>query len=506
MTGCIKEIKQRFESALAGSVPGVRTYPSSWARMDGAWFCLARTSEGKRLLEVVDAPGKLLPELSAGTCRAAGLVWRQHALSPATAAVLRRLFPWTAPVSLRRRRTTFGCGDRLGRATPGHLRALAQFEAAPVLAQQSIRELTLTRRTFRRVVDDVTHLVFQEGYRDGFGADGDHLKTLPDIDRAVDAGMTMITLDLSEVMAAEAEKWDAERVAAAFAELPDDLRRHVLSAYADKRFEAGQTAIVLSGLEVRRCAVMYGRALEFAAEVYRHLRKRRGDEFDLELSIDETTAPTLPEHHLYIILELRRLGVELSSLAPRFTGEFQKAVDYLGDLAEFEEQFALHCAIAGTYGGYKISVHSGSDKFRVYPIIGRCSDQRVHVKTAGTSWLEAVRTIAQSAPRLYRELHRRAVEFFPDALGYYHVTPDLSTIPDLDKLPDAELPSLMDHEAARQLLHVTYGGILPDPELGPRFFAALDADEPGYAANLERHFVRHLEMLGVARRPPPVRG
>ncbi|NOY81377.1 MAG: hypothetical protein GXP31_10285 [Kiritimatiellaeota bacterium] len=500
MTGRIEEIRSQFDSVLAGQAPDVRVYPSSWASADGVLFCLARTRTGKRLFEITDNPGKLLPDLSSDVCRSGRLVWRQHVLSPATAAVLRRLFPWTAPVSLRRRRTTFGCGDRLGMATSGHLRAVAQFEAAPVLAQQSIRELALTHRTFPRVVDDVVHLVFQEGYRAGFGADGDHLKTLSDIDRAVDAGMTMITLDLSEVMTAEAEKWDAGRVAGAFAALPDGFRRHVSTAYADKRFAAGQTSILLSKLEVERCAVMYGRALEFAAEVYGHLRKRRGDEFDLELSIDETTAPTQPEHHLYIILELRRLGVELSSLAPRFVGEFQKAVDYIGDLAEFEKQFALHCAIAETHGGYKISVHSGSDKFSVYPTIGRCSDLCVHVKTAGTSWLEAVRTIAQSAPRLYRDLHRRAVEFFPEALAYYHVTPDLASIPNLDELPDAELPALMDHDDARQLLHVTYGGILPDPKLGPRFFAALEADESGYAANLERHFVRHLETLGVPRR------
>jgi len=481
------------------SAQGVRVYPSSWSPAGAAVFCVARKGIDKRLIEAAARPEDLAPELTGTPRRGNGVFWREHAFTEETASLLRRLFPWTAPVSLRRRLTTFGCGDRLGRATPGHLRAVAGFEVSPVLAQQSIRELTLTGRTFRQVVDDVTHLVFQEGYQDGFGADGDHLKTLPDIDRAVDAGMTMITLDLSEVMNAAAEDWDDGRVEAAFRELPADLQDHMRGTYMGKRFRVGSGSILLPELEAKRCAVMYSHALDFAATVYTHLRKRRGDEFDLELSIDETTAPTLPEHHLFIILELRRLGVELSSLAPRFIGEFQEAVDYRGDLAEFEEQFALHCYIASEYGGYKISVHSGSDKFSVYPVIGRCSGMRVHVKTAGTSWLEAVRTIAQHDPALYRDLHRRALDFFPEALAYYHVTPDLSSVPDATTLTNAELPGLMDDDAVRQVVHVTYGGILPDSVLGPRFFAALDTFEEGYAGNLDRHFVHHLEALGAPR-------
>lgn len=490
----------RGSLSAALSALGAELYPRSLTEAGPAWAALARTAGGK-VLVLAAAAARDLPGGFEGDLREApGTALRLCPLTHGNAVRLRELLPWTGPVSLRGRRTTIGCGDRLGRATPGHIRAVRRFEAAPVLAQQSMRELTLTRRTYPNVVDDVTFLVLQEGYRDGYGADGDHLKTLRDIEAAVDAGMAMITLDLTEKMNAAAETWSPAQVAGAFEALPEAVRRRVLDTYAGKTFAAGEAVITMDGLEARRCAVMYLAAMDFAREVYELLRRRRGDAFDLEISIDETQAPTLPAHHLFIIRELLHRDIAVSSLAPRFIGEFQKAVDYIGDRAEFERQFGLHCAIARSHGDYKISIHSGSDKFAVYPIIGRYTQHRVHVKTAGTSWLEAIRAVAAARPALYRRLHARALEVLPEALKLYHITPDLDSIPSLESLTDAELPGLLAHPAARQVLHVAYGGLLGDPALGPEFLAALDADEETYYGCLERHFVRHLETLGVPAR------
>src|SRR5271157_2727968 len=225
-----------------------------------------------------------------------GLHVLQAELSLENAKVLHTAFPFTAPVSLRQRTTTIGCGDRLGLATPGHIRALIGLDAAPVLAQQSVRELTLTRRDFPGVVRDASFLVFQEGYEDGYGADGDHLKNLKDIDSALDAGMPMITLDLTEVMTPQPAEWSTGRVSEAFESLPAPLRERALSGYAGRTFELPGCRVEISPTEARRCALMYARAIDFAAEVDRHLRERRGSAYDLEVSIDETTAPTLPAH------------------------------------------------------------------------------------------------------------------------------------------------------------------------------------------------------------------
>jgi hypothetical protein len=483
--------------SAALSTWGGRLYPASVAETEAGLCAVARVAGRKTLVQAGATSADLPPGFVGEVRTATGLAARLCPLTHENAAALRRLLPWTAPVSLRDRRTTIGCGDRLGRATPGHIRAVRQFAAAPVLAQQSMRELTLTHRTYENVVDDVTFLVLQEGYQAGYGADGDHLKTLKDIGTAVDAGMAMITLDLTEKMNAAAENWSPAAVEAAFAALPEAVRRRIVDTYAGRAFEVDGLVVTIADLEARRCAVMYLAAMDFAREAYELLRQRRGDAFDLEISIDETKAPTLPAHHLFIIRELLHRDIAISSLAPRFIGEFQKAIDYIGDLGEFERQFKLHCAISKAYGNYKISIHSGSDKFAVYPIIGRYTQHRVHVKTAGTSWLEAVRAIAAADPALYRRMHARAFEVLPEALKLYHITPDLSSIPALAMLKDSELPGLMEHDAARQLLHVTYGGLLGDPAIGPAFFAALDAGEEVYYRCVEKHFVRHLRALGL---------
>jgi hypothetical protein len=289
-----------------------------------------------------------------------------------------------------------------------------------------------------------------------------------------------------------------DRIAAEFAALPADVRKAVEDGYAGKTFDLGGETLAFSRADALRCAVMYTAALDFASQVYAFLVSRKGaGHFDLEISIDETTTPTLPSHHLFFIRELLRRRVIIVSMAPRFIGEFQKGIDYIGDIAEFKRQFTTHCRIAKAHGDYKISVHSGSDKFSIFPIVGEVTGGRFHEKTAGTSWLEAVRLAAAEAPALYRRMHEVALRRLPDALKLYHITPDLAAIPDLARLADKDLPKLMDLNAARQVLHVTYGYILEDPALKADLFALLHKAEAAHEALLDRHFTRHLEGLGI---------
>ncbi len=454
------------------------------------------------LLAAATKPAATLP---GAVEEAEGLYLQLLEPTPEVMASVMAMLPWTKPQSVRRRLTTFGMGDRIGLATAGQVQAAERYQVAPVLAQQSIRELEFIGRTFPDVVADAAFGVLQAGYRGGYGADGDHLKTLADIDLALDAEMPMITLDLTNVLLPEAAEWSEAEVQSKFGTLPSELQRLVEREYAGTRFEvlgiSGEpTAVRLSEAEAKRCALMYGQALAFSEEVDAHLDRRTGGAFDLEISVDETTFPTLPSHHLFIARELERRGVRVSSLAPRFIGEFQKAVDYDGDLAEFERQFAVHAAIAATFGGYKVSVHSGSDKFSVYPIVGRHTRGRLHVKTSGTSWLESLRTLAQTQPELYRRLHRRGLEYFPEARTAYHITPDLSRVPKLDSMSDERLAEYLDAPDSRQLLHVVYGGILTHGELAPAYFDALMDQEATHVNNIASHMGRHLDLLGVQSR------
>lgn len=490
--------RRKKESVRSVDDGDVRIYKRSLYRREDVLYLMARLDGEKSLVLVSHSP--IHSELQGTASEVDGVHFLAAELTVANSRVLHALFAFTEPISLRERRTTIGCGDRLGLSTPGQLRAAERYDVSPVFAQQSVRELTLTGRDFPGVVKDASFLVFQEGFERGYGADGDHLKSIADIDTALEASMPMITLDLTEVMRPEPAEWSGDKVDAEFENLDDAVSQHVLEKYAEKTFKLADSSVFFDTLEAKKCALMYWEALEFTKEVDQHLKEKRGDKYDLEVSIDETTAPTLPSHHLFIASELQLRGVDVNSLAPRFVGEFQKGIDYIGKVAEFDEQFKVHCDISRAYGNYKVSIHSGSDKFSVYPSIGKYTQHRLHLKTAGTSWLEAVRVIAMTNPSLFRMMLRKAFEYFPEATKLYYVTTDLAAIRPASEVKDEELVDYLNDNNARQLLHITYGGLLKDPEVREPFFKTLNEHEDEHYATVERHIGKHLELLGVPKR------
>jgi hypothetical protein len=266
----------------------------------------------------------------------------------------------------------------------------------------------------------------------------------------------------------------------------------------------GAEEIVLSEENLLRAAVKYGRAISHSAALAEHLKARMaGRPYDLEISVDETSTPTTAEDHCYVASELKRLGVEWSGLAPRFVGQFQKAVDYIGDLHAFEESFAQHIAIARLLGPYKISVHSGSDKFRIYPVAARLGGDLVHVKTAGTSYLEALRALATIDPGLFREILDFAITRYPEDSASYHVDASLDAVPRGDDLPDGRLAAVLDQDDARQVLHVTFGSVLTAQgsdgmsRFRFRLRAALQRDEATHYAVVRSYLARHLAPFAV---------
>lgn len=415
--------------------------------------------------------------------------------------VLNRLLPWTAPQAFGRRQATFGTGDRLGLATPGHIRALSRSLAKPILAQQSMRELSLTGRTYRQVLDDVCYSVFQEGYDGGFGADGDHLKTAGEIANALAEGYTMITLDGSQALGTGVESLDDPAVLTLFDRLPAGEKRRYRETYLGQVFElaagAGpDQAVVFNETALARCVLLYKDLIVFAADIWNGQIKAAGRPVDFELSIDETGTVTTPQGHFFVAAELEALGVEATSLAPRFVGEFQKGIDYIGVLAALDDALAQHAAIASHFG-HKLSVHSGSDKFSAFPLIGARTGGRLHLKTSGTSWLEAVATIAQCDPDLYRLLHKKALVHFQEATAFYHVSAEPDRIVPLEEMADADLPCYLEGNDSRQLLHITYGFLLADPALRARIYQLLERQEDVYADRLAGHIGRHLHLLGL---------
>lgn len=428
---------------------------------------------------------------------------------------LRAIFPWAGPVPLGCV-SAIGCGDRLGLATPGHIRACRSSDVVPVLAQQSIREMQRTERSPQEVLDDVSWAVFQEGYEDGFGADADHLKTETHVDVCLAAGYTMYTIDPSDYVNNEADRLTGETLNDEFTSLPweelETAPEECLARYTDAPItvegERGSITIGLDPTDLRRAAVKYGEAIahtrylsEYLADQYRE--HRPGDTYDLEMSVDETASPTRAREHYFVAAELSRLGVEVTSLAPRFVGDFEKGIDYIGDLEAFEDAFREHAIIAEALGGYKLSIHSGSDKFSVYPVLGRHSGDHVHLKTAGTSYLEALRIPARYAPAFFREIVEFAFDRFEEDRATYHVTTDLSVVPAPTEVSDSELEAVyLEEDNGRQLLHITYGSVLSAqqdgrPRFRDRFFTLLDRHEEEHFQVLEEHFHRHIEGVGA---------
>ena len=195
--------KQITESLKSFPVNVLKIYPASFSILNGLTYGLIRTSEGRRLA-VMGEKESLLADPFRGEIFYGSSALKICDLSADNTEALMSLFPYTRPTSVLKYRCTLGTGDRLGVATPGHIRAVRKFKALPVLAQQSVRENTQTGRDYRGVIRDAAWAVFQEDYRRGYGADGDHLKSLPEVQTALDAGVTMVTLDLSEKLNPEA--------------------------------------------------------------------------------------------------------------------------------------------------------------------------------------------------------------------------------------------------------------------------------------------------------------
>ncbi|MCI6907956.1 MAG: tagaturonate epimerase family protein [Eubacteriales bacterium] len=452
-----------------------RVYPKSVRTLDGATFFMADAGDADVLVCVgkSEMPGKTRCGVTVSPC--------DHA----AAEFLRRTFPFTAPVPVLSSPRTVGVGDRLGIAGPGHIRVFEKYDALPVLCQQSIRELNLTHRTYEDVLDASTFAVYREGFERGFGADGDHLKKPEDVAYALSLGFTMITLDCSEHIRGDGGSTVCPECEA---------------RYLGKTFDVGEgQSVTFTADELAKIVYIYGEAIDFAVSIWDQFFASGENRADFEISIDETATPTTPLQHFFVANELTRRGVKIATMAPRFCGEFQKGVDYMGDLAQFEREMHIHAQIARHFG-YKISVHSGSDKFSVFPCVGRETRGVFHVKTAGTNWLEAMRVVAEHDPALYREIHRFALASFDEARAYYHVTTDLTKIPDVDTLSDAELPALFTQNDARQLIHITYGLILSDERFHDRLYAFWRAHAEEYAAAVASHIGRHLALLGVAER------
>jgi hypothetical protein len=415
-------------------------------------------------------------------------------LNAENARELRRRLPWLQPVTLGLR-TSAGFGDRLGIATPGHVYAVRGTGIAPIFAQQSVRENTRTGRSPQQVLDDAMWGEFETGWREAWGADADHLKTLEDIAPFVNAGYTFYTVDPGDYVDDSAETDDEATLLKKAGALPwDDLQSSLQQSRERflRSFDLDKFALTFDEHSLYKALAKYGSAVAHMVRMTRRLEElASGRPFEMEISVDETGTTTTLLEHYYIASELKRLHIPFVSLAPRFVGRFEKGVGYIGDLQELERNIAGHAAIMRAFdNSYKLSLHTGSDKFTVYPLAMEHTGGLVHLKTAGTSYLEALRLIASADTRLFREIWDFARSRYEADRKTYHVSASLEATVPAAALSDAQLPDLLNQFDARQVLHVTFGSVLD--RFGTDLQRVLRANLPAYYAYLQKHFARHL--------------
>lgn len=455
---------------------------SSKTTLMNATLYINRDEKGHRTIEVVGENPGLVDIDSNG----------HYPLSLENAKFLRDSLSFLNPKPLKLH-TSAGTGDRLGLATPGHIEAFRGKNIAPVFAQQSVREVIRTKRTHQRIMDDAMWGVMEKGWREPWGADADHLKTPEELDAYADAGFTFYTIDpgahvrnVKNAEEAHAILESSEPDTAVLKTKADASIERFRHIDFPKSFKRPDDSQILTAF------VKYGKAIEHVKMMYDYLLKRMDDKpFDFEVSVDETDLPTNPFEHFYIASELKHLGVKFTSLAPRFIGRFEKGVDYIGDLTEFEAQYKSHADVQKYFGDYKMSIHSGSDKFAIYEICSRLSDNAIHLKTAGTSYLEALRVIAMHEPNLIRDIMTMSLDHYETDKQSYHVSANIQKVADPKTVKDIDLPKYLDQFDARQVLHVCFGTILG--QYDAQIKECLINNYETYESVLKTHFDRHLK-------------
>ena len=408
---------------------------------------------------------------------------------------------------------SFGMGDRFGHQGKAQLRAclLALDLGADVVPvwNKSNREHTFIGTEPASLRAEADQAVQALGWTRNYHVDADHIR-LETVDRFL-APSDFFTIDVADSIGKPA----ASEAVAAFVQCHPELAGKLTIPHLDLPLD-------ISRAEVERVAYKFLLAVQDAGKIYRHIAQAKGEpNFITEVSMDETDHPQLPHELLIILAALADEKIPLQTIAPKFTGRFNKGVDYVGDLRQFEKEFNDDLAVIAfaiqQYGlppSLKLSVHSGSDKFSLYEPIRRGLKKfnaGVHLKTAGTTWLEELIGLAEAGGaglELVKEIYAYALQHVDEFCAPYATVIDI----DQQKLPSAtvvngwssqQLVSDLRHDqqnpaynrSFRQLLHVSFKVAA---KMGDRYYAALKQYETVIARNVtENLFERHLKPLLV---------
>jgi hypothetical protein len=408
-------------------------------------------------------------------------------------------------------RFSFGVGDRFAHQAQPQLAAFETLAAAGVVVapvwNKSNREHTFIGSEPASVRAAAAAAVAARKWPHPWFIDADHIR-LETVDRFLDLS-DFFTIDVADSIGTPAAAADVAAFVARHGELAGRL---AIPGVAEP--------IELDTAGVGTIASTYLLACREAGEIYRHIEAASGGRpFVTEVSMDETDLPQTPPQLLVILALLADQGIPLETIAPKFTGRFNKGVDYVGDLAQFEREFSDDVAVlafaADRYGlprNLKLSVHSGSDKFSLYPVIRRVlarTGAGVHLKTAGTTWLEELIGLAEAGGdglELAREIYAYALGHVDELCGPYASVIDidrtrLPSVGEVNGWSGPRLAAAIRHVPGnpafspdvRQLLHVSFKVAAKQ---GSRYTDLLVANRDIVGRQVtENIFERHLRPL-----------
>jgi len=371
-------------------------------------------------------------------------------------------------------RFSFGIGDRFAHQASAQLRAFQLLSAAGIRVapvwNKSNREHIFVGSEPQSVYDAAAEAVAELGWKGNWFVDADHIQ-LQTVDRFVDCS-DFFTIDVASSIGKPASTADVDAFTLRHSELVGTLN-----------LPSARESISIGMEDIRNVARKYLLAVREAGAIYRHIeKKRQAEPFVTEVSMDETDSPQTPPELLIILAAFADEQIPLQTIAPKFTGRFNKGVDYIGNLAQFEREFLNDLAVIafavkryGLPADLKLSVHSGSDKFSLYPILRRGIEQTgagIHVKTAGTTWLEELIGLAEAGGdglELTQEIYAYALDHVDELCAPYESVIDidrtrLPRVDEVNRWSGAELASALRHVPGvplfnphiRQLLHVSF--------------------------------------------------
>lgn len=423
------------------------------------------------------------------------------------------------PPSMKLSKYSVGTGDRFAHQAKPQLRACIQalesgIEVIPVW-NKSNREHTIIGSEPLSVRQSADAAVKALDWKHPYFCDADHI-TSQTVGRFLSA-CDFYTIDVADYIGLPQASDGI-----------DEFVKQRSGLLGRIQLEGTSDSIEITPAILRKTAQKYLTAVQRAGVVYRIILRAKGEgNFIPEVSMDETDMAQSPVELLIILAAIADEGIPIQTIAPKFSGRFNKGVNYVGDVAQFEHEFALDvAAIAyatahfGLPDNLKLSVHSGSDKFSIYPAIHATMkrfDAGVHLKTAGTTWLEELIGLAESdgeGLKLAKEIYAEAYAHRDELCAPYAAVIDIDT----SKLPlpgDVEgwsstqytsalrhVPGAADYNASlRQLLHV---GFKVAAKMGPRYLNLLEANEEVIAKNVtENLFDRHIAPVFLGRRAAP---